>query len=628
MKKLSTIIMALALVLGMSQCKKQETPTTGNTTPTNPGVRITVNVGENEDNGGKGENGERHNIAPAYGLFSFSSGDHLYVGHNGEYVGTLTFTNGFFSGDIFPDQTVTDQPLHFYFVGNAAVTETPTANETTSLSISIADQSENLPVLSYGASTKPFTGTGTTYSTTLRNQCALVRINLLNETTDAVTLSSVPTEATIDFATNAITPTNTTGNITLYGEESVSTHRWAILLPGTNLSNSNCNVIWQGAGNMPAIGNNTYVNAGIGEGIQIQNQLAVTGPNADLVIKNSNDDFSVFTVSSTGKKVYFSKANLTWNETDKYHFHATQFDEEHIGGSSAPNYGSYPTNGDVNQSGLTGLDRFTWGHITNQSINTSYYLTNNQIADGQDPEWGKQMTGEGNDQWRTLTADEWNYLLHERSGNRFLLATVLVPNKDADNNDYYVECQGLLLFPDGFNYSGLQLTTASAANKAGFYPSWINKVFAANSSYDTEHYDAIYDGVVNGGQSNWVTGPYKLIETTPKKQDDGKYLVYTNPNSNMYKLLAAGCVFLPGVGCRQGAQYRKYNYYTNRNNAAQGFYWTADRVTVGTQEKARYFWFGYVGGNNVETDPRPTFDADNTQSRDLGCCVRLVWDAN
>ena len=86
MKKLSTIIMALALVLGMSQCKKQETPTTGNTTPTNPGVHIPVNVGDQD---GKDNNGEKHNIAPAYGLFSFSSGDQLYVGHNGEFVGTL-----------------------------------------------------------------------------------------------------------------------------------------------------------------------------------------------------------------------------------------------------------------------------------------------------------------------------------------------------------------------------------------------------------------------------------------------------------------------------------------------------------------------------------------------------------
>ena len=159
MKRLSTIIMALALVLGMSQCKKQETPATGNTTPTNPGVHITVNVGDQD---GKDNNGEKHNIAPQYGLFSFSSGDKLYVGHNGEYVGTLTFANGFFSGTINPNPNVTDKPLHFYFVGNAAVTGTPVENQTTSLSINIADQSENLPVLSYGASTKPFTGAGTT----------------------------------------------------------------------------------------------------------------------------------------------------------------------------------------------------------------------------------------------------------------------------------------------------------------------------------------------------------------------------------------------------------------------------------------------------------------------------------
>ena len=40
MKRLSTIIMALALVLGMSQCKKQETPATGNITPSNPGAMV------------------------------------------------------------------------------------------------------------------------------------------------------------------------------------------------------------------------------------------------------------------------------------------------------------------------------------------------------------------------------------------------------------------------------------------------------------------------------------------------------------------------------------------------------------------------------------------------------------
>jgi len=616
MKKLSTIIMALALVLGMSQCKKQETPTTGNTTPIYPGVHITVNVGDQDGKDGKDNNGEKHNIAPANGLFAFSDDDQLYVGHNGEYVGTLTFANGFFDGTIHPNPNVTDKPLHFYFVGNAAVTGTTVANQTTSLSINIANQSANLPVLSYGASNELYTGPNTTYSTTLKNKCALVRINLLTETTDAITLSNVPTEATIDFANNAITPnTNTTDDITLYGEEGVETHRWAILLPGTNLSN--CNVIWQGAGNMPSIGNNTYVNAGIGEGIQIQNQTAVALPADTLVIKNGNV-FAEFSVSPT-KKVYFSKANLTWNPTDKYHFHATQFEEEHSGGSSILNFDyttTLPAYGNVTLSNLTGLDRFTWGHISTQCINSSDWLSNDDIADGADPEWGKQMTGEGNDQWRTLTADEWNYLLHERSGNRFMTVSVLIPCT-YKGEAAYTNISGLLLFPDNFDFSGLGLTEATG------WLGRVNKVYAASSSYTPASGNYTVDDGIVTNYAHYLNGVYKLIEPS----QDLEHL-YTNSSSNMHKLLQAGCVFLPAVGCREGATYKKYYYYGNRNNPPQGFYWTSDRVTVGTQEKANYFWFGHVGGNAVEANPRPTFDADNTQYRDLGCCVRLVWDAN
>ena len=627
MKKLSTIIMALALVLGMSQCKKQETPTsTGNNTEGT--VHITVKV---DGKDGKDENGDKHAIAPEHGLFAFTNNDIIYVGLGGKYVGQLTFTNGFFEGDITdPDGTVTDQPLHFYFVGNAAVTGTPEANETTSLSISIADQHENLPVLSYGASNELYTGLNKTYSTTLKNKCALVRFNLLTETPDAITLSNVPNAATIDFINNAITPTNTTGSITLFGEEGVSTHRWAILLPETVLSGRE-DLIWQGEGGeegMPAIGNNTYVNAGIGEGIQIQNQPAVTLPNADLVIKNSNDVFSVFTVSSTGKKVYFSKANLTWNETVGYHFHDTQFNEEHSGGSSISNFEyttTLPAYGDVTLSNLTGLDRFTWGHIPNQSISTSYYITNEQLADGLDPEWGKQMTGEGNNHWRTLTVDEWNYLLHQRPGNRFMLVSVLIPCT-YEGNPYNTNVQGLLLFPDNFDYSSLGLTQAAGEYKIGFWPDRINKVYVGPGNYNpaSQNYTPEYDNIVNGSPYDIAKGIYKMIETTPLNSEH----FYTNPSSNMYKLLQAGCVFLPAVGSRVGADYKKYLYYGNRNNAAQGFYWASDRVISGTSENAKYFWFGYPGGGAVETNPCPTFEANNTQHRSLGCCVRLVWDAN
>ena len=622
MKKLSTIIMALALVLGMSQCKKQETPTTtGNNTEGT--VHITVKV---DGKDGKDENGDKHNIAPANGLFAFSDGDKIYVGHGGKYVGQLTFNNGFFGGDITP--TGANDNLHFYFLGGMTPATAPTVGTTENFTISIANQSTNLPVLSYGVSNELYTGPNKTYSTTLKNKCALVRFNLLTETPDAITLSNVPNAATIDFINNAITPTNTTGDITLYREEGVSTHRWAILLPETDLSDRD-DLIWQGGGEgMPAIGNNTYVNAGIGEGIQIQNLPAVTLPNEDLVIKNSSNVFSEFTVSSTGKKVYFSKANLTWNETDGYHFHDTQFNEEHSGGSSISNFEfttTLPAYGDVTLSNLTGLDRFTWGHISNQSISTSYYVTNQDLSAGADPEWGKQMTGEGNDQWRTLTVDEWNYLLHKRPGNRFMLVSVLIPCT-YEGNPYYTTVQGLLLFPDGFNYSGLNLTQAAGEYKIGFWPDRINKVYVGANVNDpaSGNYTGVYDGNVNYSPHDIAAGIYKLIETAPLNSEH----FYTNPSSNMYKLLAAGCVFLPAVGSRVGAEYKKYYYYGNRNNAAQGFYWASDRVISGTSENAKYFWFGYPGGGAVETNPCPTFEANNTQHRSLGCCVRLVWDAN
>lgn len=573
MKRLSTIIMALALVLGMSQCKKQETPATGNITPTNPGVRITVNVGDQDGKDGKGENGERHNIAPAYGLFAFTQGDVLYVGHNEKYVGMLTFNGACFDGTIYPDQNVTDKPLHFYFVGNAAVTGNLVANQTTSLSINIADQSENLPVLSYGASNELYAyGVNTTYSTTLRNQCALVRINLLTETTDAITLSNVPTQATVDFANNAITPnTSATDDITLYGEEGVSTHRWAILLPETVLSGRD-DLIWQGGGaGMPSIGNNTYVNAGIGEGIQIQNQPAVTAPDAQYAVKTSGDELTQFSVSGN-KKVYFSKANLRYNESSGvWSFHDNQFD-----GCFGYVTGSTPQGYNVSPNGSE-MDRFCWGFQYPTTTGESDYVDgsrNLNRTDGTD--WGCALTGEGNNNWRTLTSAEWNYLLNNanRGSKRFMKVSTGMLNITDPNTDetyYGLFISGLIIAPDNFDPSQYSWTS-SFANK-----SWNNTTCQG--------------------------------------------LAIADANT----LLAAGCVFLPALGYRDNNGYQDWYYYSGgpTNTEMVGYYWSA---TGGQQNpgssltpKAEALKFGFSSN---------TMPSNNAQFRNLGMCVRLVWDAN
>ena len=248
MKKLSAIIIAMALVLGMAQCKKQETPTTSNA---NDGmVYITVNV----DNGGG-----RHHIEPSVGAYVFTNGDALYVGNDGHYVGTLTYSNGTFSGTI--DSPVSTDYLHFYFLGGKEPASAPTTN-TTDFTINIANQSSNLPILAYGRSTE-FYG-ASSYTTTLRNKCALVKFDLVMATNDAVTVSGMLTEATIDFATPGITPTATTGTMTLYSES--ETEKWAILLPQDEaISSFTVNIgskSYTVSGSY-SITNNGYINGGI-----------------------------------------------------------------------------------------------------------------------------------------------------------------------------------------------------------------------------------------------------------------------------------------------------------------------------------------------------------------------------
>ena len=511
MKRLSTIIMALALVLGMSQCKKQETPTTGNTTPIYPGVDITVKVGDNE---GKAENGEKHHIAPNYGLFAFSDGDKLYVGHGGKFVGSLKFKNGFFSGTIYPNDAVTDQPLHFFFLGNSELKSDTTVNQTTSLSISIADQSENLPVLSYGASTKPFTGAGTTYSTTLKNKCALVRFDLQNQGDYEVTLSNVPTLATVNFANptaeTAIVATEGQDydDITLYGEEGNTAIRWAILLPGTNLGDKigedEGDLIWNEEGELPVMGNNTYINSGL----SINNPLPLPdAPDAQYAVKKSNGDLSQFTVNANGKKVYFSKANLRFvgfnNNTGSWSFHENQVDA-----SYAPDYGD--NNIDIPSDESTN-DRFAWGLYGNHGMYEDDFpeiTTNLSKADGND--WGcafSETSPEG-DNWRTLTIDEWNYLFNGRSQQkRFLKVTLRLSDSEMPN-----AVQGILLFPDDY-----------------VEPAGLTKTFTYNSNTSA----STGSGYVVADADKFINAP-----------------VYTDPTSNSYKMLAAGAVFLPAAGYR------------------------------------------------------------------------------
>ena len=167
MKKISTFIMALALVLGLSQCKKQETPAT----PDAEGNKVYISVKANGSNGGN-----RYEVYGETGGGVYEDYDIIYVGNGSQYLGTLTYYDGVFGGEITePEQ---GEYLYFYFIGGGH--ELSIQPGQTSYDVDISDQrsddrgSMNLPVLAFGKSTTTYSGSNATYKCTMLNKCALV----------------------------------------------------------------------------------------------------------------------------------------------------------------------------------------------------------------------------------------------------------------------------------------------------------------------------------------------------------------------------------------------------------------------------------------------------------------------
>ena len=276
MRRMTYFVMALALVLGFTQCKKEQPQ------PQSDGVRISLNV----TNGNS--NGTRANVTPP--SVSFVSGDQILVASNGFYVGTLTASqsgeNVTFSGDI--TNPVEGQPLYFYFVGNKQGT---LADGATSCTVNISDQTNELPVLSMGESINRSTGETvyyssetTAYEAQLHNQCALVKFPLAAEA-GSIKIGGMKNEATIDFASSSINPTGNTGDVRLY---SISdTEKWAILLPQDAVSNAAVTIGSQNLTvDVPAIAANALLNESISEIPNTSTIIGLATVDSDITVED------------------------------------------------------------------------------------------------------------------------------------------------------------------------------------------------------------------------------------------------------------------------------------------------------------------------------------------------------
>ena len=139
---------------------------------------------------------------------------------------------------------------------------------------------------------------------------------------------------------------------------------------------------------------------------------------------------------SPNKKVVFSKSNLQYQaSTNTWRFAENPWDVIQEG------------NKNISSSYSGWIDLFSWG-TGEQPTSTTYYA--DQFYD-----WGNNtiLNGEGK-KWYTLTNDEWNYVLNQRStksGIRYAKAVV--------NN-----VNGIILLPDNFNNNGIDLKNTNTNN--------------------------------------------------------------------------------------------------------------------------------------------------------------------
>jgi hypothetical protein len=198
------------------------------------------------------------------------------------------------------------------------------------------------------------------------------------------------------------------------------------------------------------------------------------------------------------KQVSFSKGNLQYTQsTNTWSFAANQYDYIGTDNVTGGSVSSDPTYGDSKEGTALAdkVDLFGWGTgdaPTKSSTSDSDYST---FVD-----WGTNKIGnDAPNTWRTLTRDEWEYLLNNRPNASSLKGIAQVNG-----------VSGLILLPDNWT------CPAGVTFKLGFH-----------SSYGVEYYAA--------------------------------YQTFTADQWS--KLESAGAVFLPAAGCRYGSIVRYVQSY-------------------------------------------------------------------
>lgn len=476
MKKIGLIMVAFALLMGFSQCKKDHVIDNENTVPVLVGetYHISLTLGGSNNDRLIVHPNDASDIAPV----TFEYNDEIWVAYDGKHCGTLTCTAlsdeldqnndqlGVFTGDITLTQNGS-QPLYFYFLGNKTTSNgLRIASDNTGYTVNISDQSTALPVISYAASKENFPSADNKYTVQynwLMNQCALVKFSMENiydmsantndnnpdaiYTTDKpITIYGMDNEVTINLGTNEFT----------WGKVSDSNGAIKLFKPSTDGDRIRYAIVHHGSFNTtegaldvefnPATDQYGFYGTYKIQGVIPQNDY-FQDAKIDLVWHSG-----AFTISASGDKAYFSRGNLQYkhygsstNDGGTWRFAKHQYDW--VGGMVGSDVWHYndlrqgnvvlqddvagdtgfSTNEEIGQASYVGwIDLFGYGTGDNP---TKHSVLNTQYNDWH--EWGTHNivnSGKpGNTAWwQTLTHNEWKYLLSERTDYASKRGTAIV----------------------------------------------------------------------------------------------------------------------------------------------------------------------------------------------------------
>ena len=270
-----------------------------------------------------------------------------------------------------------------------------------------------------------------------------------------------------------------------------------------------------------------------------------------------------FSVSAT-KKVSFSQGNLQYNAAQNvWRFATNQYD--FVGDASNGNViiGATACNNAKISNDYNGwIDLFGWGTGDNPTCATGTHAHYKTFTD-----WGSNAIYNGGNKvnlWRTLSFDEWTYMLHGRKNAAKLFALGRI--RYSESND---TINGLILLPDNWKK-----------------PDDVNIVFCTDNGMKWfENFGSWYHNTSDNNTSHFHDNKFNLDEWA--------------------KLESAGAVFLPAAGHRSYQNLYDINF--------SGHYWT-NRPAAAASVQAEYLFF----------DKICVLGLSHTNDRVFGYSVRLV----